>query len=242
MKFLKEEGYHPSHKISIFDRKQIDALLICIAASLALFWVMANSSAQVNTIIFRCMASINLLVITLRVANYLFVQKSFRANYGLPFHLCSYNVLLCFWGAWTMNPAVLDFVFAMSPLAALMALVFPEADAGRYPHFNFRSIEYYYSHTALILTPIIPLIFFGFRPDVSYFPHFAVIFMIMLILAGITNYKVKANYMFLCAGPDKTPLKAVERRLGVSNYRIVLILGFIVLYFIMHFAYYLLTA
>lgn len=237
MKFLKEEGYHPSHNISIFDRKQFDALMICLAGSFVLFFVMSISSEHLNMILFKIIASLNLLVITLRLLNYILIQKTFKASYGLPLHLCSYNVLLCFWGAWTMHPAVLDFVFAMSPVAALMAMLFPENDAGRYPHFNFRSLEYYFSHTALILTPLIPVVFFGYKPDIKYFPEFGAILLIMLILSGIANYRVNSNYMFICYGPEKTPLKRVENKIGTFNYRIFLVFGFVALYFIMHFVY-----
>ncbi len=237
MKFLKEEGYQSSDRIFIFDKKQINALIFCLIGSLVLFYVMSKSSYKSNDVIFKTLATLNLTVIFLRVLNYIIFQKTFKANYALPLHLCSYNVLLCFFAAWTMNAAVLDFIYAMSPMAALLALIFPESDAAKYPHFNFRSIEYYYSHTCLIITPLIPVFFFGFKPDLKYFSAFIIIFSVMIILAGFTDYITDGNYMFLCYGPEKTPLKIIEEKFGKTLYRIALILLFTILYFIMHLIY-----
>ncbi len=78
-----------------------------------------------------------------------------------------------------------DFLFAISPFAALSALLFPDIEAARYPHFNFRSIEFYTSHTLLILMPLIPVLYFGFRPSLCICAASGLILLIMLFVAGI---------------------------------------------------------
>ena len=237
MDFLKEEGYVPSTQIGIFDKKQIIALMIACSASAILLIVMFFMDRSVNLLIFRVSVSFNLAVVVLRISNYIFVQKNFRADYALPFHLCSYNVFLSVIAAWTLNPYLMDFIFSMSPFAALSALLFPESLAGRYPHLNFRSIEYYTSHTLLIIAPLFPVFFLGFVPSIKYFPFFVVIFAILLLMAGTANYMTKGNYMFLSHAPSKTPLKMIEAKAGILLYRIVLIIIFLFLYFLMHLIY-----
>lgn len=237
MDFLKEEGYIPSTQIGIFDKKQIIALAISFCASIILLTVMSFMGRSVNLLIFRVCVTFNLAVVVLRISNYIFVQKNFRADYALPFHLCSYNVFLSVIAAWTLNPYLLDFIFAMSPFAALSALLFPESLAGRYPHLNFRSIEYYTSHTLLIISPLFPVLFLGFTPNIKYFPFFGIIFCVLLLMAGTANYMTKGNYMFLSHAPSKTPLKMIEAKSGILLYRIVLIAIFLFLYFLMHGIY-----
>ena len=94
MDFLKEEGYVPSTQIGIFDKKQIIALMIACSASAILLIVMFFMDRSVNLLIFRVSVSFNLAVVVLRISNYIFVQKNFRADYALPFHLCSYKCIL----------------------------------------------------------------------------------------------------------------------------------------------------
>ena len=237
MDFLKEEGYVPSKQIGIFDKKQIIALTIAFCISMILLTVMSFLDRSVNLLILRVCVTFNLAVVVLRISNYIFVQKNFRADYALPFHLCSYNVFLSFIAAWTLNPYLLDFIFSMSPFAALSALIFPESLAGRYPHLNFRSIEYYTSHTLLIIAPLFPVLFLGFAPSIKYFPFFGIIFSGLLLMAGIANYMSKGNYMFLSHAPSKTPLKMIEAKAGILVYRLALIAIFVFLYFLMHAIY-----
>jgi hypothetical integral membrane protein (TIGR02206 family) len=238
MKFFKEEGYTASQKLLLFDKKQLIALLFCIVGSVILFFVMNHSSEKTNLILYRTCVSLNLAIITMRICNYAFIQKNFHWDYGLPFHLCSYNVILCFLAAWTLQPAFMDIVFALSPLPALSALLFPESDAAKYPYFNFRCIEYYLSHTFLVITPFLPICYFGFRPSPVYFSYFIGIFLLMILLAGIVDYFTHGNYMYLNHAPHGTPLVSVETKCGKTVYRILLLSGLIVLYFLMHLFYY----
>lgn len=239
MKFLKEEGFRPSRKIFLFDRKQIVALTFSTGASIILLIVMFFFQAQVNLTIFRVLATFDLILLLFRLTNYKFLQKTFTLSASLPLHLCNFNLLLCFVAAWYQNIYLYDFLFSLSPFAAMAALLFPDIEAARYPHFNFRSIEFYVSHTLLVLMPIIPVLYLGFRPSLSYASQSGVIFLSMLMVAGIAVHLTDGNYMFLNEAPDKTPLKAIENRYGIKIYRISLIASFIFIYFLMHFIAYL---
>jgi len=234
MKFLREEGFRPSHNIMLFDKKQVHALMVCIMFSIGLLTAMRFFSGRTNLNVFRFLATFDLLLLSFRLANYKFLQRTFSWGESLPFHLCNFNVLLCFIAAWTKNPYLYDFLFAISPFAALSALLFPDIEAARYPHFNFRSIEFYTSHTLLILMPLIPVLYFGFRPSFAYAPVSGLILLIMLFVAGIAAYITDGNYMFLKRAPDKTPLKKIETRFGKKTYRISLILSFCLIYILMH--------
>ena len=239
MKFLKEEGFNPSHKIFLFDKKQIVALTFSFGASIVVLIIMFFFREQVNLTIFRGLATFDLILLLFRLTNYKFLQKTFTLSASLPLHLCNFNLVLCFVAAWSQNIYLYDFLFSLSPFAALAALLFPDIEAARYPHFNFRSLEYYISHTLLILMPIMPVLYLGFRPSLSYASQSGVIFLSMLMVAGIAVHLTDGNYVFLNEAPDKTPLKAIENRYGVKIYRMSLIASFVFIYLLMHFIAYL---
>ena len=234
MEFFREEGYTPSTKILIFDRKQLTALLICTLLSAGALYYASKADKFSALCLLRVLSSVNLAFILLRLSNYIFILKNFHADYSLPLHLCSFNVLLCFAAAWSLRPFLLDFVYAISPVAAAFALICPESDAARYPRFNFRCLEYYYSHTCLILTPLIPVLFLDFTPSLAYFPACMALLGGMLLLAGGVNALTGGNYMFLSYGPSGTPLSFLEKKLGKLLYRGILIALFVCLYLLMH--------
>ena len=234
MNFFKEVGYKPSKKIVGFDLKQLRFIVIFILLGVAIFIGIDFIPKEMQNIIYILLASINLFFILMRVANYVFIQKNFIASYSLPLHVCSFNVFLCFIASITHNAVVMDYVFAMSPLFAFLALIFPESDAAKYPHFNFRSIEYYLAHSLLIIIPFIPIRYLGFVPSISYFKGAFVILLITCVIAGIVNLKSGGNYMYINHAPKRTPLEIVEKGTGKPIYRVFIVVSYIAFYFVAH--------
>ncbi len=234
MDFFKEDNYTPSHKIGIFDKKQLGFLSISVFFMAAMLIICRVGGKEISLAVYRILASLNLFFIFGRLGNYIFIQKNFKADYSLPFHICSFNVIICFLAAVTMNGGFMDYVYAMSPLSAVMALLTPESAAARYPYFNFRSIEYYFSHSCLIVVPLIPLLFFGFRPSFSYFIYFAVIFAVSYVIASALNLFAGGNYMYINHGPAHTPLEKIEKKTDKTFYRIMMIAVYVFLYVLMH--------
>jgi uncharacterized membrane protein YwaF len=241
IKFIKEEGYTPSGKIGIFDKRQLYALAICTVASVFLFAFMANAGAAVNGYIFKILAGLNLFFLVSRQ----FIRKisgDYNCQTILPLHYCSLNVFILFIAALTSSDILLNYGFAASPLPALSALMFPEADAARFPKFNLRSIEYYTSHTLLVILPVISVAYTGFVPRISSYLPCVLIFAALWFFVVLVNKKLKSNYMYICFGPDHTPLKTAEEKFGKIGYRIMLFTFFSVLFFAMNGAYLLIVS
>ena len=237
MEFFKEEGYSPTVKIGFFDLRQISAIFMCIAASALLLICVKNLNYKNAIIIYKFFAFINLFLLINRQAVKKFVFKDYDTKTILPLHLCSLNLMILCAASVTMNETLLNYVFAASPIPAFLALIFPEADAARFPKINMRSIEYYTCHTLLILLPVIPVLFFGFRPKIaSFLPCFA-IFSALFISVALINTKLKSNYMYICYGPEHTPLKTAEKIFGRKIYSIINFLFFTALFFIMNMLY-----
>ena len=235
MNFFKEVGYKPSKKVVGLDLKQLRFIAIFVLIGIAIFLGIDVIPKEMQNSIYILLASINLFFILMRVVNYVFIQKNFIASYSLPLHVCSFNVFLCFIASITHSAIIMDYVFAMSPCFAFLALVFPESDAAKYPHFNFRSIEYYLSHTLLMVVPFIPIRYMGFVPSISYFTGAFVILLITCTIAGIVNLKSGGNYMYINHAPKRTPLEIVEKGTGKPIYRVIIVISYIVFYFIAHF-------
>lgn len=238
MNFFKEEGYTPSKKIGIMDAKQLAALALALGFAVIMSKVFDKLSAEGAAALLFRLSSINLFLIAARIANYVFILKNFKADYSLPLHYCSFNVLLCFLAMASKSGALTDFIYTMSPLPALFALLSPESDAAKYPRItSFRSLEYYTSHTLLILVPLFAEKYTDFAPSMSYAGICAVIFTVMLLIASLANRMSGGNYMYIARAPHGTPLTIVEDKLGKFGYRAALIGFFAVLYIAIHMVY-----
>ncbi len=233
--FFEEKGFTPSKKVLIFDLKQLTALVICISFSIIMINVASHLDEKGAYNLILILSSVNLFMITLRVINYKYIIRQFDPSSGLPLHFCSFNVILCFIGVVFRLDAVLDFVFAVSPVMALIALVMPEGEAGKYPHLKcFRCYEYYFSHTCLILVPFLAAKYLDFTPSLDYMIPCAFIFAIMLAVGAVANYFTKGNYMYISRAPHISVVVAVERAVGRRVYRVILIGAITLLYFVSH--------
>lgn len=236
--FFEEKGYTPSKKILIFDLKQLSAIGICVVFSVIMMHIASKLDYISTYNLILILASLNLFVITLKIINYKFIIHKFDPASSLPLHFCSFNVILSFIGVVFKNYAVLDFVFSVSPVMALIALIMPEGDAGKYPHFgSFRCYEYYYSHTCLILVPVLAAKYLDFSPSFEYMPMCAVLFVIMLTVGATANYFTKGNYMYISRAPHISIVVAVEKAVGRTVYRMILISAIILLYFVSHYVF-----
>ncbi len=233
--FFEEKGFTPSKKILIFDLKQLTALAICCLFSAVMVYTASMLDEKGAYKLILILSTVNLFMITLRIINYKYIIRSFDPSSALPLHFCSFNVILCFIGVVFRLDAVLDFVFSVSPVMALIALIMPEGDAGKYPHFKcFRCYEYYFSHTCLILVPYLAAKYLDFVPSLDYMIPCAVLFAIMLCIGAVANYFTKGNYMYISRAPHISAVVAVEKAVGRKVYRLILISAIMLLYFVSH--------
>lgn len=218
--FLTESGFAPTKKYLLFDGQHIFALFLSCVYGVLLAISLSLLSARGRWLVLIIIACLNTALLFLRLANYIRIQGRLQKDTQLPFHLCGMNVILMNIAILSASPALISVAFGLSPLPALSAILFPESDAARYPRFKFRSLEYFFSHSNLILLPIYAVVFLDYEPSLAYFPAFAGVLFLMSVVAAFVNRKADGNYMFLAWGPEGTPLAFLHAKAGTAVYRI----------------------
>jgi uncharacterized membrane protein YwaF len=243
LNFLNEEGCIPKKKVLFFDITQIIAfVIVCIAMPLSVFFILSSVNNEVfSLMILRTISTTSLGLMILRILNHIFVLKDFDPSKLLPLHLCGLGVMLCFLATYTQNPILYDTLLGLTPIPALCAVLFPETAAAKYPRLKFRSIEFYFSHTNLFMTPVFAVHFLpSANVNLGYMPQFLLVLVIFVIVAvtanGITK---KGNYMYLRNAPSGTPLIYIERKFGLIFYRFIVVAFLVVCYLLMHLLYFL---
>jgi len=124
--------------------------------------------------------------------------------------------------------------FGLAPIGALAALLFPESDAAKYPRIKFRSIEFYFNHTMLIITPTYMCRFLGYVPGLYSFFWFTVTIAAMFSIAAMANRDTGGNYMYISHAPNSGPMMYLERRVGPRGYKVAIVAAVSAFYLIMH--------
>lgn len=117
---------------------------------------------------------------------------------SLPIHLCGISRILA--GVVLIKPDKIGFQFLAligSP-GALHALLTPQLNHGR---TDFMIFEYYASHTGIILTPIIFAVVLGYRIQDKSWKHAFFTLQLLLLIVGLSNNVLDANYMYLAEKP-----------------------------------------
>lgn len=124
----------------------------------------------------------------------------------LPMQLCNINMFLIPIGILTKRRSLLGFAFFVAPLAALMALVFPEAPFVGYSLWMPRMLGFYATHILIIVCGL-SLVTLGFyRPQFRDIPGIAGTFFLLGIGALAVNFLLRhtvcplANYFFVYGG------------------------------------------
>ena len=124
----------------------------------------------------------------------------------LPLQLCNINMFLIPIGILTKRRSLLGFAFFVAPLAALMALVFPEAPFVGYSLWMPRMLGFYATHILIIVCGL-SLVTLGFyRPQFRDIPGIAGTFFLLGIGALAVNFLLRhtvcplANYFFVYGG------------------------------------------
>ena len=120
--------------------------------------------------------------------------------------LCNINMFLIPIGILTKRRSLLGFAFFVAPLAALMALVFPEAPFVGYSLWLPRMLGFYATHILIIVCGL-SLVTLGFyRPQFRDIPGIAGTFFLLGIGALAVNFLLRhtvcplANYFFVYGG------------------------------------------
>ena len=147
-------------------------LLALAAGAVVLLWVLLRGQPE------RCRSAVLIALCAANIIGF-FVYKGFlsrdmqflevsgldRFNWfsELPMQLCNINMFLIPIGILTKRRSLLGFAFFVAPLAALMALVFPEAPFVGYSLWLPRMLGFYVTHILIIVCGL-SLVTLGFLP------------------------------------------------------------------------------
>ena len=118
----------------------------------------------------------------------------------LPFHLCGFSsVITCFILFIKKKQLWFDFLFYAGILGGLNALLTPLID--NYTGTNFFYMEYFYSHTSIIILPLYMYYYMDMDlSKLSWLKSFIALNILLVFLMPLDFY-IDANYMYLKEPP-----------------------------------------
>ena len=118
----------------------------------------------------------------------------------LPFHLCGFSsVITCFILFIKKKQLWFDFLFYAGILGGLNALITPLID--NYTGTNFFYVEYFYSHTSIIILPLYMYYYMDMDlSKLSWLKSFIALNILLVFLMPLDFY-IDANYMYLKEPP-----------------------------------------
>ena len=134
---------------------------------------------------------------------------------GLPLHLCSLSIYLCFFHALTGRPGLGQFLYAFTLPGAAFALLFPDW-AGQ-PLFGFVTVSSFLLHFLLVLYPLMQVAAGELRPELRRLPGCIGRMLLLALPVYGLNKLWNTNYMFLNLPPAGSPL-ALFAFLGNPGY------------------------
>ena len=117
---------------------------------------------------------------------------------SLPIHLCGISGILAGIMMFRSSHYGFEFLALIGSPGALHALLTPQLNHGTIPFLIFK---YYVSHVGIILVPLFLAVVLGYRIKRSSWYRVLLLCQVLLIIIGLTNYFIGANYMYLAEKP-----------------------------------------
>lgn len=138
----------------------------------------------------------------------------------LPLQLCNINLFLIPLGAATGKRGIMGFAFFIAPLAALLALMFPEAAFVGYLITQPRILGFYLTHLLIVVCGISLYTLGFYKPEFADFPGIIAAFVVLSLGAHIINTVLRrtvcpqASYFFTY-GADISVLNLLWRLIPI---------------------------
>ncbi|NQU66692.1 MAG: TIGR02206 family membrane protein [Candidatus Marinimicrobia bacterium] len=118
---------------------------------------------------------------------------------SLPLQMCGIAAILSGIVPFWRNQTAYEFLYFWGIPGALHSVITPEFTIGTEgPLF----IEYYISHGGIIISALFLTLFLGMRPRQGSWWKIFLWTQPILLIIGLINYVLDANYMYLCVPPD----------------------------------------
>ena len=129
---------------------------------------------------------------------YIYQLGIWELKTALPLHLCGISALLSGIMLFKTHQKGFEFLALISFAGAFHALLTPQLNHGA---STFQLIEYYIGHGGVMLVPIYLAIVDGYRIEKGSWKNVFIYCQFLLLLIGLINFVLNANYMYLCAPP-----------------------------------------
>jgi hypothetical integral membrane protein (TIGR02206 family) len=129
-----------------------------------------------------------------------FIEGTWSLSKRLPFHLCGISsVLVCVIMFLKKRQLAFEFLFYCGILGGINALLTPLID--NYTGTNFFYIEYYYSHSSIIIFPLYLFYFMEMKlTKYSWLKSFLILNILLIFIMPL-DFLLDANYMYLVDPP-----------------------------------------
>ena len=139
-----------------------------------------------------------LIIIELMQQLYLNHLGLWSLKTSLPIHLCGISGILAGIMMFRSSHYGFEFLALIGSPGALHALLTPQLNHGTIPFLIFK---YYVSHAGIVLVPLFLAVVLGYRIKRSSWYRVLLLCQVLLIIIGLTNYFIGANYMYLAEKP-----------------------------------------
>ena len=197
-------------------------VVVVLAVWVAVPWLLKHRERARNVTLY---ALAGVLAANEVIRAMLFYRAGVDYRAWLPVEFCSFMIYLTILAVFVRKPLLLNVCYALGTTVAIFGVFTPvEYD---HPSFSFIYFNGMFSHTTLVLIPLIFIVSGEFRPDIRKLP------VIVGIMAGFSllvmaplNHFLDANWFFLCEAPADTPFALFEGWVGSPGYLgLTLVLG-----------------
>lgn len=159
-----------------------------------------------------------------------FIEGTWFLSKRLPFHLCGISsVLVCVIMFLKKRQLAFEFLFYCGILGGINALLTPLID--NYTGTNFFYIEYYYSHSSIIIFPLYLFYFMEMKlTKYSWLKSFLILNILLIFIMPL-DFLLDANYMYLVDPP------AINHPLVTGEWPYYLIYLEFFVFFLLFFTY-----
>ena len=171
--------------------------LVIIAISSVLYFMKNQTTNAKNK--FAVFLSIIAFALVLALQLYFLFTGTWTTSASIPLHLCSISKILGAIILIRFNQTIFEFILLLGIGGALQSIFTPQLEI---PLSTFALIEYYMSHSMIILMPLYLLHVQGHRIRKKSWWSSFLIGLVVLGIVGIINLFVDGNYIYLCTKPE----------------------------------------
>ncbi|HRI00898.1 MAG TPA: TIGR02206 family membrane protein [Saprospiraceae bacterium] len=160
---------------------------------LGLFFKQRNQLSKFELVLFWIYFIREILYFT-----YIIIEGKFTVQDSLPLHMCTISYIICLLILYTRKHWMYEFLALLALGGGIQSILTPELTHGYSPYLI---IDYYWSHSTIILFPFYILFVWKWIPRKWSFAWIWLIGHLILGIVGLVNYFLHSNYIYLCHAP-----------------------------------------